>query len=439
MNAGSAFLMSVVVGLVVATAMGQENSRPTAQPPATTEQDLRPEVTRWSPQSVSVNSVLELEGYRLSADDASKTTAYFIQNGVKYLAKTKGGWSTTNDALHGLQSQDLIVPAGLTSGPSQVILEIDGQRSTPITVTIVEYKLPEPKGLTPTAGIPGTHAALDCPDCHTTDEIVLTDAAGKTTQVKSDGSNTPGFDVPKDAAEGPLTIQIGEAESNHSQLSKPVTFLVSRDVLPLELVGEFMTPVAPGQWLDLQASSLEPLVRSELTEVNFKQDGSSIIVSAPNPHRPHILVPTALSPGPVRLEVRTWRNGHPSLWSDPLTIQLPDKVVAPLIEAIRLEKGAWAQLWPGPDRAKTFSATAGDVIVLHGRFPVADARKINVTLMGPGGSFELAAYELDEKANWFGDVCVKLSDTAEKGEWRIIVSDAEAGASVEVPIVISIT
>src|SRR5438874_1755659 len=120
MNAGSAFLMSVVVGVAVVTAMGQENSGPTAQTPAKTEQDLRPEVTQWSPQSVSVNSVLELEGYRLSADDASKATAYFIQNGVKYLAKTEGGWSTTNDALHGLQSRALIVPAGLTSGPSQV-------------------------------------------------------------------------------------------------------------------------------------------------------------------------------------------------------------------------------------------------------------------------------------------------------------------------------
>ncbi len=72
MNVGRAVLMSVVVGAVFAAAMGQEKNRSTVHPPATTAQDLMPEVTDWSPQSVSVHSVLELEGYRLSADDASQ-------------------------------------------------------------------------------------------------------------------------------------------------------------------------------------------------------------------------------------------------------------------------------------------------------------------------------------------------------------------------------
>ena len=99
------------------------------------------------------------------------------------------------------------------------------------------------------------------------------------------------------------------------------------------------------------------------------------------------------------------------------------------------------QLWPGPDRAKTFSASAGDVIVLHGSFPVADAMRLKATLIGPTGAIELHAYELDRKANWFGDVCVKLPDTLEKlekGDSRIVVADTDAGASVEVPIVIRI-
>ena len=121
-----------------------------------------------------------------------------------------------------------------------------------------------------------------------------------------------------------------------------------------------------------------------------------------------------------------------------MTIQLSEHVVAPFIDAIRLEKDSWVQLWPGPDRAKTFSASAGDVIVLHGSFPVADAKRLKATLIGPAGAIELHAYELDQKANWFGDVCVKLPDTLQRGDSRLVVSDTDAGASVEVPIVIRI-
>ena len=440
MKVGTAALVSLVVFLLFLslTASAQESVPVTTQQSATRDQNPGPEVTKWSPQNVSVNSELQLEGYRLSADDASKATAYFIQNRVKFNAKTKGGWSTVNDALHGLQSQGVIVPEGLVSGPSQVILEVDGRSSVPITVTITEYRLPQPKGVNPKSGSPGTVVVLDCPDFHTSDVIVLTDATGKVTRIRSHGTGSTNVKVPQDAAEGALTIQIGNSQYFNNQLSEPVTFLVSTDLLPLELAPENITPVAPGQWLDLQVTNFEPLLSSELTEVNFKQSGRSIVVTAPNPHRPHIAVPTALSAGEVQLEVRTWRNGRASLWSDTVTIQLPEHVVAPFIDAIRLEKDNWVQLWPGPDRAKTFSASAGDVIVLHGSFAVADAKRLKATLIGPAGVIELHPYELDQKANWFGDVCVKLPDTLQKGDSRLVVADMDAYASVEVPIVIRI-
>ena len=242
----------------------------------------------------------------------------------------------------------------------------------PITITIVEYRLPQPKGVNPKSGSPGTHVVLDCPDFHTDDLIVLTDASEKVTQIGSHGTGSTFLKVPQGTAEGVLTIQIGNSQYGN-QLSEPVTFLVSTDLLPLELAPENITPVAPGQWLDLQVSNSEPLLRSELTEVNFKQSGRSIVGTAPNLHRPHVAVPRALSAGKVQLEVRTSQNGRASLWSETVTIQLTEKVVAPVIDAIRLEKDNWVQLWPGLDRAKTFSASAEDVIVLHGSFPVADA------------------------------------------------------------------
>ena len=192
------------------------------------------------------------------------------------------------------------------------------------------------------------------------------------------------------------------------------------------------------EYLGVVEEATAPLKRSELTEITFKQGGRSILVSAPNPHRPHIGVPGALSAGEVQLQVRTWRDGRPSAWSDPIQFRLSEKPVPPSVGAIRLEKGNWVQLWPGPDRQKSFSASAGDLIVINGSFPVADASKLKVSLTGSAGSMDLTVSELDEKADWFSEVCVKLPDTLEKGDWRMTVASADDSAHVELPIVIHI-
>ncbi len=404
----------------------------------TSQQNEAPEITGADLQAVSIGTVLELQGYRLSADEQSKAKVYFTQKGNSYEAKALGGWSTTNDERHGPQSQEVVVPEGLVDGPSQIVLEVGGLRSAPLTVTIVDYKLPQPTSITPKSGPPGTNIYLECAGFHISDEIIITDSQGRVTQVKRHEATSTGFFLPKDVAAGVMKVRIVNAQFGSSQLSEPLEFLVSNDLLPLELRSEAMNPVAPGQWLDLQAETLEQLAHAELLEVTYKQSGQSIVVSAPNPHRPHVSVPSVLSPGEVELQTRIWRDGLASMWSEPVAIRLPEQNAPPYIDAIRLLKDSWVQLWPGPDRTKIFGAAAGDVVVLHGQFPVADATKVKVSLIGLGQVIELKATELDEKANWFGDVTVKLPEDLQAGGWRMVVSDVDDGTSVEVPIVIRI-
>lgn len=399
-----------------------------------------PEVTDCIPASGSINSVLELQGYRLNPVDSDKIKVYFLQNGNKYLANTTGGSGTTNDERHGPQSLDVIVPEGLVLGPSQIVVESNGLVSAAITVRIVEYTLPKVTRVAPASGSPGTLVHISGTGFHSSDELELTDPQGKPISLDGGAGASDGtaFTVPKDAPEGVITVRIGNPKYGNNQYTEPFNFTVTKAAQPLELSIGFMKSVAPGQWLLLQASSSEPLKHSELTEVAFRQDGRTIVVATTRPDRPHVGVPKALSPGEVQLQVRTWRDGSPSPWSEPERFNLTARPAAPSVGALRLEKGSWVQLWPGPDRPESFSANAGNVIVVNGSFPVADVSRLSFTLFGPNGSISLTAYEFNEKANWFGELGLKLPDVLEKGDWRMKVAVADDGTEFELPINIHI-
>jgi hypothetical protein len=399
-----------------------------------------PEVTGCKPGSGSINSLLELQGYRLSPADTDKIKVYFLQNGKKYPANTRGGSSTSNDERHGPQSLYVIVPEGLVLGPSQIVVESHGPSSAPITVSIVEYKLPKVTRVTPTSGAQGTVVHISATGFHSSDELELTDAQGKPIilEAGADASDGTAFVVPKGAAEGVITVRIGNPKYGNNQYTEPFHFTVTKAAVPLELSIGDMVSVAPGQWLGLQASSLEPLKHSELTEVSFKQDGRTFVVATTRPGRPHVGVPKTLLPGEVQLQVRTWREGSPSVWSEPERFRLIARPVPPKVSALRLEKGSWVDLWPGPDRPKSFSANPGSVIVISGSFPVADVSRLSFTLFGPSGSVPLAASEFDEKAEWFGELRVKLPLELEKGDWRMKVAVVDDGTESELPINIHI-
>lgn len=83
------------------------------------------------PRSGSVNSVIELKGFRLGPDELESAKAFFIQNGIEIPARTGGGSSITNDRLNGPQTLEVIVPEEVVPGPAQIVAERNGLRSAP--------------------------------------------------------------------------------------------------------------------------------------------------------------------------------------------------------------------------------------------------------------------------------------------------------------------
>lgn len=394
-----------------------------------------PVVEAWEPKTGSVDTVIYLLGYRLYLDHWDKTKAFFIQNGVEFPARTAGGWVNTNYEHTGPQTLLVIVPEEVVPGQAQLVVEVNGRRSTPVTITITEWKLPIIERLNPAIGAPGTLVRIEGEGFHANDEIKITDSNGNPIKVTLSGQ---ALAIPEDASEGIITVRIGSQKYGKGQFTEPFTFTVTNEPLPVELLTDDTMAVAPGQWLDLHISNLKPLTRSELTEIAFKQAGRTIIVATSKPFRSHVAVPTTLSAGEVQLQLRTWRDGRPSQWSEPASLELADKPVAPFIDSLRLAKGSWTALSPGPDRKTSFTVSPGDEVVLFGLWHVADASKLKVSLARAGEVITLTATEFDEKASRFVDLKVRLPESLDVGDWRMSVRSEIDGTQADVPIVIRV-
>ena len=99
--------------------------------PAVAQTNEAPLVNGCSPHSGSVNSVIELKGFRLGLDEFESAKAFFIQNGIEIPARTGGGSSVTNDRLNGPQTLEVIVP-------ESVVRTTDGgERVVPIPIRIL--------------------------------------------------------------------------------------------------------------------------------------------------------------------------------------------------------------------------------------------------------------------------------------------------------------
>src|SRR5262245_58141205 len=77
-----------------------------------------PEVTRCVPDTASVGSVLDLQGYRLGAigNYSDKVMIHFVQGTVRRVTTPGGSQGFTNDAQNGFQHLDVNVPEGLALG-----------------------------------------------------------------------------------------------------------------------------------------------------------------------------------------------------------------------------------------------------------------------------------------------------------------------------------
>jgi hypothetical protein len=74
---------------------------------------------------------------------------------------------------------------------------------------------------------------------------------------------------------------------------------------------------------------------------------------------------------------------------------------------------------------------------MNGIYPVADADKLKVLLVRMGQVVQLDVTELNEKADWFNEVSVRVPADIGNGNWQMIVRAID-GTEHVVPIPIRI-
>ncbi|HMF57763.1 MAG TPA: hypothetical protein VK619_15580 [Pyrinomonadaceae bacterium] len=395
-------------------------------------QNSGPLLERCAPRRGAVNSVLELEGYRLSAEDTSKVKAYFIRGSVKLTARIGGSHYVTNDLRGGEQSLEVIVPEDVAPGQWQVLVEVYGQRSAPVAVEIAEWEPPLLDHLTPERVGPGELIWVFGTNFHRDDEIEITDSLGNVHRFDSGASaQDVAFDVPKNMPEGSATVRVGITREGVGSFSQPLSFVVTSGPVPLELWSNGMKPVAPGQWANLVVTSTEPLEHSERTEVEFSQNGQHLVVETLNPRSLHVHVPAALAPGAVELRTRTWQEGLVSDWSKTIAYKLSEHPVPFQVDVIEVRNKP-VFLWEGPDRPTSFAAHPGDTLIFRGDFTVATADDLRITLDGAGG--QLSFMPVDVEAG----VSITLPHNIRRGDWRFTFLETDNGMRARVPVVMRV-
>jgi hypothetical protein len=387
----------------------------------------------------SVDTVLDLEGYRLGILNLGKARVHFVQDGADYLATpSRGGGDNVNDKQGEIEHLDVNVPGGLISGLCQITVEVEGLQSDPITIEIIQWKPPEITAISPLWAQPGDIIFYEGSGFHITDDLVLIDAQGLKHQFEpGHGARYSAQTLPSDLPEGEVTLYIVNRENPSDPPSRSFTLQVSRGPIPLEIWLSELMSVAPGQWLGLAVTTLTPLEGAERAEVAFQQPGQMVISPVVNHASPRVQVPRSLRSGEVSLLTRTWRDGKASSWSVPVLYQLAKQPVAPNVRAIEIKssgKSTYIYLVDGPDRPQRFEINPGDVMILQGTFPVASVDQLQVVLDHFGSALTLKPIALADP----GRMKVVLPEGLQSGDWGISVLSPDDGVSGKLPIAVHI-
>lgn len=291
-------------------------------------QTAGPIIERCTPTRGAAKSVLEVTGYRLGAEDMAKVKVYFTRGHLRLSTWVSGTSSTANNLQGGPQTLEVLVPEKITPGAWQMSIEVRGQKTAPVPIEITEWTPPQLERLSLTRAHHGEIITIYGSNFHIDDELELTDAHGRASRfaVGADHYSTA-FTVPADLPEGELTVRVGLTVDGVDSFSQPLKLTVTSAPLPLELWGDSMDPVAPGQWADLVFNSTKTLEQSGRTEVEFRQGEQLVIAPTQQPDaaRVRVRVPVALAPGAVELRTRTWRDGVASEWSEPQAYRLLER------------------------------------------------------------------------------------------------------------------
>jgi hypothetical protein len=301
-----------------------------------------PAIIRITPSSAAPQTRIKLEGYRLGANLDQGVRVLFIRGETEYDVAPNGGGYETANLKQGIQDISTQVPEELQPGPCQVIVEVEGQRSTTFTVQInIPATPPTLTDFRPHSPRPGELIWIEGTGFSDSDEFELTDALGKPHLIVGGGTSdadTSAFTLPKDLPPGETRLRVIEHRSGTNQSSNVVSLTIVNGPTPLEIESDWLMPVAAAQWLDLVVGSTDPLKSAERVEVLFQQQQQVVIVAtkSPNENGLRVRVPESLAAGNVTLQTRTVVSGEASAWSEPVNFSLLDKPAAAKIYSLEI-------------------------------------------------------------------------------------------------------
>jgi hypothetical protein len=324
---------SVFLFVFSVLALSQDNPRP-RDPPI---------IIRITPTAAAPQTGIKLEGYRLGANLEKDVMVLFVQGAAEYGVPSSGGGYEAANVKQGLQELGVHVPKDLQPGPCQVIVEVEGNRTAPLTIQVnVSATAPLLTNLRPHFPRAGEIVWIEGTGFSESDEFELTDALGEAHhfghELGTSDVNTSALSLPKDLPPGEATLRVLERRSGTNQSSNSLSFEIVNGPTPLDIYSDWLMPVAPGQWLDLIVGSAGPLKSAERVEVLFEQKEQVVIVPTKSPHEDglRLRVPENLAPGNLKMRTRTIVSGEVSQWSDPVDYQLLDKPAAAKIYSLEI-------------------------------------------------------------------------------------------------------
>jgi len=397
-----------------------------------------PEIKGFTPAAPSVGAVLDIHGFRLETYDHSpgNIKVHYVQGGVHQITSPTASAHEVNNIQTGIEHIEVSVPEGLTQGSCQVIVEVDGLSSDPATIEINEWKPPEITSFHPPFAQPGESIIFEGTGFHASDVIVLIDAQGNKHCLER--SHSPmarvfGSKLPPDIPDGEATLWIAKHQIPADQPTIAFKLLVCRGPIPVDIRADFLMQVAPGQWIDLEVTSLKPLEGADRAEVAFKQDQRFIIAPIVDHENPRVRAPAELLPGAVYIQSRTWLDEKVSFWSEPALYHLLSKPAAPSLYFIQIgppESPSYIHLDDGPDRPKMFTVRPGDSVIINGMFAVASVEKLQVIIEGNGGRWPVAPLVLSDPMS----MKFEAPQWIQKGDWQLTVRNSEDDTYTRLPI-----
>jgi hypothetical protein len=283
---------------------------------------------------------ISLEGYRLGANLNTGVRVQFSQGTKNYFQSVPGGSFVVANVQQGWQSLGAIVPVELQPGPCQVLVDVEGRLSQVFTITInPSATAPVISGIKPHCVGPGELIWIDGTGFSDSDDLELTDSAGRVYVQRSLATSSPdtaALNLPADIPDGEVALRVIERRSGTNAVGNTLAFIVTRRPKPLEVATEWLMPVAPGQWLDLPVRSENPMNTADRIEISFAQREQLHVVPLADPKVLRVQVPRALLASDVQIRMRTWVADRVSEWSIPTSFRLLDKAAPPKIYSVEI-------------------------------------------------------------------------------------------------------